>query len=499
MVTWTLKARRRLRSLMARRLCPPRVIGDLEAEAADPDPVVPERAALAALMNERLMELAQILEEVFGEEAHVVVQDVLLGYRRHEDRYILLVEVSGGDRPGGHVVKIGAYHELFPELAAWESCKPDGLVHDLVLLPLECGYEAEGDDPNRRMALLYGAAHQLIGVESITTFEEAALTSVLHGWPMLESIGVVLWELYERLGHLLYYVQFEYDPAKEYARDRRNRYVLEIGHLEENLRLWHTDPFRNIQRIVNAALQNRMGGGQFINPVDYLEKTVLQIVNWLKEDGKVHRNARDNGPRPEDLVPGMMRGCAHGDLHGRNILVGQVRGRVLWPTVFDYEDMGPCNWIGWDFVKMETELKIRAYPSLFLGPLSLPEKDGPEDESEIHPHYVESIANFEQELASETERCHQNNRWPRVAEADSAEARLKAVLLEIRHRAAIHLGDNFGRPKRWLEEYYFLLGCYGVSVARFGNLIDKQTAAAMISAGVAFARLNWPRTYSGGR
>ena len=54
----------------------------------------------------------------------------------------------------------------------------------------------------------------------------------------------------------------------------------------------------------------------------------------------------------------MLRGCAHGDLHGRNILVGIVRDQAMWPTVFDYEDMGPCNLIGWDFVKLETELKI---------------------------------------------------------------------------------------------------------------------------------------------
>ena len=63
----------------------------------------------------------------------------------------------------------------------------------------------------------------------------------------------------------------------------------------------------------------------------------------------------------------MLRGCAHGDLHGRNILVGIVRDQAMWPTVFDYEDMGPCNLIGWDFVKLETELKIRAYLDVFGG------------------------------------------------------------------------------------------------------------------------------------
>jgi hypothetical protein len=363
-----------------------------------------------------------------------------------------------------------------------------------VLLPLELGYVEPGDAPDRWIALLYRAAHQLIGVDLITTFEEAALTSILHGWPVLESIGIVLWELYERLGHLLYFVQFEYDPAREYDANGGNRYVLEIAHLEENLQRWQEPPLNQVQRIVNAALQNKTAKGRFINPVDYLRKSVLKAVAWRKDDDTVQVAAAGVGlPRPEEIVPGMMRGCAHGDLHGRNILVGQVQGRVLWPTVFDYEDMGPCNWIAWDFVKMETELKIRIYHRLFRGPLSRRE-----DDSELQQHFVESVADFEHELAVETERCHRNNTWPSVTEASTAEQRLKTVLLEIRHRAAIHLGVNFGRPNRWLEEFYFLLGCYGVSVARFGNLLDKESAAALVSAGVAFSRLTWPRTFSDG-
>ena len=55
----------------------------------------------------------------------------------------------------------------------------------------------------------------------------------------------------------------------------------------------------------------------------------------------------------------MLRGCAHGDLHGRNVLVAQIRGKVLWPTLYDYEDMGPCNLLGWDFVKLETDASGR--------------------------------------------------------------------------------------------------------------------------------------------
>jgi hypothetical protein len=59
--------------------------------------------------------------------------------------------------------------------------------------------------------------------------------------------------------------------------------------------------------------------------------------------------------------------------------------------------------------------------------------------------------------------------------------------------AAVHLGVDRGRPREWLEEYYFLLMCYGVSVVRFGNVQWRELLAAYVSAGVAAARLTYSR------
>ena len=98
----------------------------------------------------------------------------------------------------------------------------------------------------------------------------------------------------------------------------------------------------------------------------------------------------------------MLRGCAHGDLHGRNILVGIVRDQAMWPTVFDYEDMGPCNLIGWDFVKLETELKIRAYVDLFGGTAAA--------------KFIQQVQRFEIELNLLTEECHRNRSWPETGD-----------------------------------------------------------------------------------
>ena len=63
----------------------------------------------------------------------------------------------------------------------------------------------------------------------------------------------------------------------------------------------------------------------------------------------------------------------------------------------------------------------------------------------------------------------------------------------IRHMASEQLGESHGRPNDWLEEYYFLLLCYGAFTSRFENLQIRERHGALLSAGVAAARLTWPR------
>jgi hypothetical protein len=203
-------------------------------------------------------------------------------------------------------------------------------------------------------------------------------------------------------------------------------------------------------------------------------------------------------------VPRMRRGCAHGDLHGRNVLVGILRKRAVWPAIFDYEDMSPCNLLAWDFVKMETELKIRAFPELFPSvPLQLDDSYQDEGSGDVSfpgnnlRWFIRSVQAFEIELAVATEECHRRSSWPEVtapaAGSDPRRHRLLALLLALRREAALHLGADRGRPREWLDEYYFLLACYGVSVVRFENLMDRERMGAYLSAGVAMARFLWNR------
>ena len=69
-------------------------------------------------------------------------------------------------------------------------------------------------------------------------------------------------------------------------------------------------------------------------------------------------------------VPSTLVGCSHGDLHGRNILVGVRRGEAEFPVVYDCGEMSPRNVLVWDFVKLEME---HSSASSWRGPgLSIP-------------------------------------------------------------------------------------------------------------------------------
>lgn len=472
-VLWTIRAKRNLRRALAEALCRESHGGQGEDGST---------ARCAGVLEQTMDRLEQILAATFPGRT-VVVQDQMLGYRRRKDLFVLLVEVFGPDnapRVGPYVVKVGPVKDLEQEIRGWECCRPPGLRNDLVLLPLEPG-PSLGEPP--WMSLVYGDAQQFLGVSYTVTFEEAALEAVRTGFPRIDSVGFVIVELFERIGHLLYSQAFVDDPAG-------GGYALDMPRLDQALGLWENEPScQAARKDVNTAAES--GVERFLDPIDYLryvQKYVPRMVQ--QEEGEPHLQepvppahaALPGLPRPTvvKLIPRMLRGCAHGDMHGRNILVGIVRQRMMWPTVFDYEDMGSCNLIGWDFVKLETELKVRAYLDVFA--------------ARSTGEYVTSVQKFEIALAEQTEDCHQNRTWPDVSHAATPEERLRAILMMIRRMASEHLGATNGRPNDWLEEYYFLLACYGASTGWFENHTLRERLGALTSSGVATARLSWPRS-----
>jgi len=411
---------------------------------------------------------------------HLIVQDEMFGYRLKAGQHIFLVEVSDSDgdrQTGSYVVKIAAPEALRREFDGYRSCWPPALRHDLVFLPLRAFPE---DNSGPIEALIYGDAHQLIGVPQTCSLEEAMLDAVVHGQPTIASIRDVLVQLYERAGHLFYHVGREDLPL-------RPGYSLHVpgtpGPNRPNLALQEAlDDWGSAERLQQLRLEvdNLITRLARSNTDDVPLRRYLGAVPYLKQVMEVLASPARPGqgtPPLTDFVPGMLRGPAHGDLHGRNVLVGRIRDQVLWPAVFDYEHMSNCNLVGWDFVKLETELKSRAYDLIY---------------PRVEKGLVKEVHDFELDLADKTEKHNKAGDWPAGSDGETRQERLRALILQIRHLAAVHLGHNRGRPHRWLEEYYFLLACYVVVSGRFENVTHRQLLCSLLSAGVATSRLSLP-------
>lgn len=490
-VVWTVRSRRKLDQLLAPRL------------AACHD--------LATIMSE--IDIDNRLRQSFpGNEVTIIVQDLYVGFRPKADRFILLVEIDDAENPGPYVVKLGPPEVLHDELAAWEACRPYGLRQDLVLMTVDPRY-----NNGHLISLVYGDAKQSIGVDVTCSLEEAVTSAALYGTPTVLSVRFALIQLYERLGQLLHAVAW--DDECNLSTDGPN---LEFPRLWDSLQRWGAK-FRNIDkkyvrsdlrpRELAVTIRRRPGNSDrpefgFRDPVDYLAGFVKPFTSWRVQRRETQSSEKrgdrapvelgcdssaklPDGSRPpaDRFIPRFRRGRVHGDLHGRNILVGIANGQAHWPSVFDFEDMQRGGLVGLDFVKLETELKIRVLPRLFDRPSQV-------DDSL-------RLQEFEYGLNVWSEFTQSSESWPRLEDlADSrppeprtlpaapislvtAErlSRLRTILLEIRRLAAAVLGVRAGRPADWLREYLFLQMCYGVTTVRFENLTDRELTSAFIGAG----------------
>jgi hypothetical protein len=452
------------------------------------------------------------LAATFPKARAVIVRDRLRGYRNRRDRHILLVEVihrtrsipvepedggsPDGDGDGGtgctiiwpgfcepkrgegtqtsaHIVKIADVPKvLSDELDAWERCRPVGMEHDSILMRLRPGAQK----PNGELvSIIYEDAHHVIGAGQVIALEKAVLDCCLYETPTVASIELLIRVLYEHFGEDFYTRSWVIEEPKDnlarlraVGKDDKLRAAwekfdswlkqwqdkLEVGNEPQLDRL-------KIRREVLAVLSYRRNC--LIDPVDYL-RSVQECPEYC---------------------PLLLWGCSHGDVHGHNVLVSVLDDAVTLPAVYDYGDMGLENLVGWDFVKLETELKVRVLPQVL---------DGTEAD------YLFTVLKFECFLASYCNAMH--NQWPlpRAEFKQKGLNRLASIILAIRRQAQRHLGDQRLRDRQWLEEYYFLLACYGVYAGLFDTYKSKrrQLAAAYISAGVAARQLARPTLHLDG-
>lgn len=434
------------------------------------------------------------LEEAFpaGEFVRITVSDVFRGYAADDHRRIILgVQLQ---RPGGpgasNIVKLGDA-KVRRDLVGWQECMQG--VPSRILVGVE-GRSL----PEERYAVIYQNAYQLFGTdpdtESPKPLETAADWAVTDRKPDILSVEQVLGQIYEELNRCLY--QGADDDHPDRVRQFYTDELTKGGPLSAVERWRNQEPFRSLRRDTIWLTGGRAEPDAdalpgYLDPLDY--------VHWALTTGHV----------PPTLV-----GRSHGDLHGRNILVGVQRGIVQQPAIFDYGDMTGANVLVWDFVKLETELKTRVLPKLAddadaraalarvsppLRPPLPPDAVLPlPDDQEVAERAgrLEFAYQFETCLASLTRAIVSRDVASHARPADQRRptghpALDKALCLfyRLRQEAALWLGYQAGRPDRWRDEFYFALAVYGVLKAKWHPDVP-QLEWALMSAGVAAAQLS---------
>jgi tetratricopeptide (TPR) repeat protein len=392
------------------------------------------------------------------------------------------------------VVKLGRREEVADDYHGWAKCVLGRPFSSRIFV-----HVSMRDLGNDRAAIIYQDAYQLYAEDtdahSPQPLETVVSWAIHDDKPDPRSVERVIRQVYADL-----YRWFYRSPRADAGLAARF-YGRRLGRALEP---WRDDPTRvELRRdlvwlICGQDAPDAAECPQYIDPYDY--------VRWVLDQNQM----------PQTLV-----GMSHGDVHGRNILVGVQRGEAEYPSVFDYSEMGDSNVLVWDFVKLETELKVRLLMPLFedqdarqklLAPRgrakrwkNLARRSQPSVHVDPRSLRAEQLA-FAFEL--EWHMAALTNRIFETAEPDSPDPpggpeitgdqkldRAMRILLRIRQEAAYWLGARQrqrGRRSLWRDEYYFGLAVYGLSTAKW-DYAGFETGFALVSAGVAAAQVTSTR------
>ncbi|MBN1851608.1 MAG: tetratricopeptide repeat protein [Pirellulales bacterium] len=440
------------------------------------------------------------LDSNMQQPKRIFVSRLFRGYtRKLEERVILGVEVQFRDRYETYIVKIGQKNILEKDYNGWTACTEGRHVTSRIFSPVQLisGFAED------RIAVLYRDAYTLFGLDQDKgrpqTLETVTDWAVCDDRPDPLSVERSIAHIYTDLG------RWFFPGAQSNKKDAVSFYRAKLRTKEEAthqiLFQWRREfQFRELRRDAVWLIcgRDKPDADPYSEPARYLDP--VDFVEWMIE-------CEDGSRLPNTLV-----GRSHGDLHGRNILLGVRRGETEYPAVFDYEDMTPQNVLAWDFAKLEMELKVRLLPNLYdededvrnklhevsrIGVVTSSKelKDCPSHALDRARRLAAFLA-FEELLDDRTHRirsraqaelirCQPCELQTKVEKLD----RLLAILLRIRKEVALWLGyEHHQRIQYWMDEYYFALAVYGLLNVRW-NYEPMQTECALIAAGVAAARM----------
>jgi tetratricopeptide (TPR) repeat protein len=439
-----------------------------------------------------------------------------------QKKLIIAVEIQFLHGSNAHVVKLGDTDQVDGDCAGWDQCATrQGIASRMFIAPVS------GLISEHRQAVIYSDVYQYYfdnGRDDKPQELEFVVQRAIHNnAPTYTSIERVLTQVFTE-AHRCFYKHAKVDTTSQHIVHGVLR-SLRVGESHEVLERWQQPDFLQLRRDTSwltavHRTPDSIDRPAYIDPVDFMrwvcEPTTRATGVALDDQAKNPRLAptAHNARFPEMLV-----GPAHGDLHGRNIIVGTMRDEAEWPAVFDFDKMANDNIVAWDFAKLELELKCRLFQQLLD---STEERDQLRKllDTPVHPQLPESlrlspeesavqqraemlelIFAIEQRLDSWTKQLKRESLAKRMEASFVGElptntpiGRAMQIIFRIRKEAAIYLGFERHREDRWLAEYYFALACYGVVSAKWHSANDNM-AWALVSAGVASAALpqfSWP-------
>lgn len=422
-----------------------------------------------------------------GEVLAIVVCDKLSGYSTTNRPDVLSVELIKADRSVPKFVKIGDVKTLRSELAAWKQVSPYLESPDPWFVSL-----VDRSPPQPELAVLeYDDANRVLSTSEVASLEEVVRRSCRWGSPPSATVAQMIRRIFDYIDRKLVV------HARPVSDRQLVRYYQEK--LKKPIQIWWNDrvPLRR-------PILLRWGGrpDEFQDPVDWL--------NWLLSPA-------GQGKRPECIF-----GPCHGDVNGRNILIGLVRGEAADAAVYDFEDMAPNLPVAWDFAKLEVELKVRILGDAirsgnrrndYLGVAMKFERllnqwTGKLDREAVQPEklpvrfsnskpvdHAAPRGTSADQTSPDKESSDRNCPYEACPYETSLDEtypggwlRLFEILLEIRRCARRSLSGR-ERSERWKDEYSFALAAYAVNTARYKTYGPVEQELAYIIGGVAAANV----------
>jgi hypothetical protein len=430
----------------------------------------------------------------------IIVKQRFRGFSDQPDKKLIIaVETQGELGTHASVVKIGDVKEVSGDHNGWQSCATArGVASRMLIAPKIRHVSAT------RAAIIYPDVYQYYDDngrdDEPKELEVIVEQCIRRNYPSAASVERVLTQVFTE-AHRCFYRDAEEDVDGKRTRLGVTK-SLRMGDSDPVLDRWRLPEFLQLRRgavwlTCGSRKPESLNRPDYIDPVDY--------VDWAIEHGQ---------------FPRMLIGAAHGDLHGRNVIVGVVRGEAEWPAVFDFDKMANHNLVAWDFAKLEMELKCRLFQQLLATPKKqatirkllnipirqpLPADLGLKDaELRVQPRIdrMEIMFAIEKRLQSWTNQISSADQAARRGEsfspdvsANTSLGRAMRIIFRIRREAAIYLGfQRQGRESQWSDEYRFALATYGIVAAKWHSANDHM-AWSLLSAGVAAAnmtQLPWP-------